>query len=255
MLKKALASIWMLTILSTFTMTVNAQESDTYNMWECILLTPDYTQLPTLQKNMREHNAKYHSEGPFNATVYNIASGPNAGKMVWQMGPMMMKHNDERPAEGGHDADWNTKVMPYIKKMHTIEYWTQDDEKSNTALLAGPEVKYPILFIRYFEINSDNDFLVNQHFEEISKTIKALEGDNPWGLYYNEFIQGDLGRHIAGVNFYKNWAEMDEDRKFKETHGKLFGENAWDVFIDRADAVFSNRWDEIWVYNKDMSGD
>ena len=116
MLKKALASIWMLTILSTFTMTVNAQESDTYNMWECILLTPDYTQLPTLQKNMREHNAKYHSEGPFNATVYNIASGPNAGKMVWQMGPMMMKHNDQRPAVGGHDENWNTKVMPYIKK-------------------------------------------------------------------------------------------------------------------------------------------
>lgn len=250
-----MASFLMLTILTAFTTTVNAQDSETYNMWECILLTPDYTNLQTLSDNMRKHNAKYHAEGPYNANVYNIASGPNAGKMVWQMGPMMLKHNDERPSAGGHDDDWNSNVMPYIKEMHTIEYWTQDDEKSNVAMLTGPEVKYPILFVRYFEIDDDNGFMMNSHFDEISKTFKALEGENPWGLYYNDFLQGDLGRHVAAVSFHKTWAEMDEDRKFRETHAKLFGENAWNAFMDRGDAVFTNRWDEIWVYNKEMSGD
>ncbi|NRA91953.1 MAG: hypothetical protein HRU26_04600, partial [Psychroserpens sp.] len=91
--------------------------------------------------------------------------------------------------------------------------------------------------------------------KEISETIKSMDGEHPWGLYYNEFIQGDLGRHIATVNFYKNWADFDEDTNFKAAYEKLYGEGKWQSFIDRAMNTFENRWDEIWVYNKALSGD
>lgn len=254
MLKKTFASLMMLALVFTFSTAVNAQESEDYNMWQNMMFTPDYTQLKTLGENMRKHNETYHSEGPYKATVYNITTGPNAGKMIWQMGSMMLKHNDGRPGENGHDADWRDNIMPYIKKIHTIEYWSQDDKKSNTSML-GPDNMYPLMYIRYFEIAEDHDYTMNQVFEQISKTVKSMEGENPWGLYYNGFLQGDLGRHVATVGFMKNWAEMDEDRNFKEAYEKLYGENSWDSFLDTLDDTFSNRWDEIWVYNKNLSGD
>jgi len=255
MLKKTFASILMLAMVFTFSTAVNAQESEDYTMWETMMITPDYTNLKTFGENMRKHNETYHKDGHYNCNVYNITTGPNAGKLIWQMGPMMFKHNDSRPSDGGHDEDWRDNVMPYIKKIHTIEYWTQDDKKSNVSMLAGPEVKYPILYIRFFEISDDHDYTMNQVFEQVSKTIKSMEGENPWGLYYNEFLQGDLGRHVAAVSFLKNWTEMDEDNNFKATYEKLYGKNSWDTFLDTLDDTFTNRWDEIWEYNKHLSGD
>jgi hypothetical protein len=254
MLTKTMASFLMLAIVFTFYNTVNAQESDDYNMWENMMFTADYTQLKTLSTNMRKHNETYHKEPPYKATVYNISSGPNAGKMVWQMGSMMLKHNDTRPGANGHDADWRDNVMPFIKEIHTTEYWSQDDEKSNTSML-GPENRYPIMYLRYFEVSDDHDYTMDIIFKQVSETIKSMDGDNPWGLYYNSFLQGDLGRHVATVSFMKNWAEIDEDRNFKESYEKLFGENSWDNFIETLEDTFTNRWDEIWVYNKNLSGD
>lgn len=234
--------------------TVNAQDSKSYEMWEDIMLTPDYTKLKVLGDNMRKHNATYHKENPYRATVYNITTGPNSGKILWQMGPMKYSHNDSRPSEGGHDTDWRDNVMPYIKKMHTVEYWKADDDLNNTSMLDGDDAKYPIFFVRYAEVEKGHSSSIKPFFKMVSETIKAMDGVNPWGLYYNEFRQGDLGRHIATVGFYKNWAEFDEDNSFKETFLKVHGEDSWDPFIDMGDRTFSNSWDEIWEYNAHMSG-
>ncbi len=236
--------------------TINAQEDKSYAMWEAIVITPDYTKLKVLGENMRKHNQKYHKEGPYKSTVFNINTGPNAGKIVWQMGPMMFAHNDSRPAEGGHDDDWRDNVMPYIKKFNTIEYWRADEKLNNTDMLDGDISKYPILYIRYHEVARGHGYSVNGLLEQISKTVKAMEGVNPWGVYDNQFRQGfDIGRHLATVSFLKNWAKLDEDNKFKETFLKVHGENSWDAFIDGMNDSFKNSWDEIWVYNKNLSGD
>ncbi|OUS01009.1 hypothetical protein A9Q86_09705 [Flavobacteriales bacterium 33_180_T64] len=255
MFKKVSASLLMLVIVFGVFGTLNAQEDKDYKMWESIMLTPDKTKLKVLADNMRKHNATYHTEDPYKATVYSISSGPNAGNIIWEMGPMMFKHNDTRPGEGGHDDDWRDNIMPYIKKMHTIEYWKQNEKLSNTSSLTENNSDHPILFIRYFEINEDHGYTMNSVFKQVSETLKSMEGDYPWGLYYNVFLQGDLGRHVATVGFYKNWTQFDEDIKFKEAYEKLYGDNSWDDFLDTLDDTFSNRWDEIWLYNKHMSGD
>ncbi|TXE15506.1 hypothetical protein ES692_16460 [Psychroserpens burtonensis] len=100
-----MALFLMLAIASTFSNTVSAQESEDHNMWENIMFTADYTQLKTLSTNMRKHNETYHKEAPYKATVYIISSGPNAGKIVWQMWSMILKHNDTHPSANGHNAD------------------------------------------------------------------------------------------------------------------------------------------------------
>jgi len=254
MFKKSMNLVLMVAIVFGAISTVNAQEDDkSYNMYESVMLTPDNTKLKALGEAMRNHNEKYHKEGIHKANVFMINSGPNSGKIIWDMGPTMFKHLDTRPAEGGHDEDWRDNVMSNIKRINTIEYWRQNDKLSNVDMLDGDASKYPILFVRYSEI-SDDAHSLNDLFEKVSKTIKAMEGENPWGLYYNMFRQGDLGRHVATVSFYKNWTDFDENRKFKEAFLKVNGENSWGNFQDTLDATFSNSWDEIWVYNKYMSG-
>ena len=242
-------------IIVSISINVEAQETEQYNMWESIMITPDYSKLKALGDNMRKHNKTYHSEGPYHANVFNISTGPNAGKIIWQMGSMMYSHNDSRPSKGGHDDDWRDNVMPYIKKMHTVEYWRQDDKLSNVGPLGEKDAYYPVFRVRYFEVEEGYGSSVNSHFKAVSDVIKAMEGDNPWGVYYNEFRQGDLGRHIAAVAFMKNWSELDDEPMFRKTFDKVHGEDKWDGFVDNAQRTFSNSWDEIWTHNAHMSGD
>jgi hypothetical protein len=232
------------------------EEKKDYQMWESIMLTPVNSQLKTLEENMRKHNKTYHQEGAYEATVFNIVSGPNSGNLIWEMGPLMFTHLDGRPAEGGHDEDWRDNVMPYIKKMHTIEYWRDMGELSNTDMMSGNSSDYPIMYIRYFEVESGHGYSVRPLLKQMSDAVKGMDGVNPWGLYSNEFRQGkDIGRHIAWVAFYKNWTEFDnDDASFKDAYTKVHGENSWDSYIRGLDDTFSNSWDEIWVYNKNMSG-
>ena len=235
---------------------IHAQESDDGPLWESIMLVPDNSKLKILGENMRKHNMKYHNEGPFKTTVYNISSGPNTGKLVWMMGPLKYSDLDSRPSAGGHDEDWRDNIMPYVKRTEQGEYWEGDNELSNTAVLADlAPGAYPILRIRYWEVNPDHGHGVEAHLEMSSKAIKAMPGVHPWGVYDNHFIQGNIGRHLATVSFFKNWAELGTSSPFRAAFDKANGANMWNRYISNRDATFSNWWDEIWVYDKMMSGD
>jgi len=235
---------------------IRAQDGDEKEpMWETIILTPDLTKLKILGDNMRKHNQKYHKTAPFNASVYNISSGPNTGKLIWMMGPVQFPQLDSRPAAGGHDEDWRDNVMPYLKNVEQGEYWQGDIKLSNTSMMSTNPADYPILFTRYWEVNIAHQHQVESRLKLISQTVKAMEGENPWGVYYNLFRQGKLGRHIATVGFYKNWTDFDRDPKFKETFLKTHDDNEWDAFIRDADLILDDSWDEIWEYDKYLSGD
>ena len=255
MFKKTLSFTLLVAMLFGAISIVEAQEGPMADpIWESIMLTPDNTKLKVLGENMRKHNQKYHSEGPYSVSVYNISSGPNSGKLVWMMGPLKFADLDGRPAADGHDEDWRDNVMAYVKKIGNGEYWAQDDKISNTGMLTPDAVTYPILHVRYWEINSEHGHSLDRIFKQVSDAVKAMPGENPWGVYENLFRQGDLGRHYATVGFSKKWAEYDEDPKFKTAYLKTHGEDSWDAFIRDMDQIFDNSWDEIWTYDKSLSG-
>ena len=255
MIKRSISLLMMVALVFGAMVTVRAQDDSKYQMWESIMMSPDYTKLKVLGENMRKHNQKYHKDGPYKATVYNIATGPNVGKMIWEMGPLTYSHLDARPSKGGHDEDWRDNVMPYIRKMHTAEYWKEDAKNSNTSMLDGDNSKHPLLYVRYWEADPNQDHLINGLLKQISETIKATEGDNPWGVYDNQMRQGlKIGRHIATVGFMKNWAEMDDEGTFKATFIKTHGESEWNPFLENMSNAFTNSWDEVWSYNANLSG-
>lgn len=255
MIKKSI-KIAMAFALAIFALiNVKAQEKKSYTMWESITITPDNTKLKALGEALRKHNQQYHKSGPYKAYVYNIVTGPNANKIVWEMGPLMYSDLDGRPSKGGHDDDWRDHVMPYVKKLESVEYWKRNDKLSNVKSLDPNKVSHSILYIRYHEVADGQGYNINRLLKQISETVKAMDGDNPWGVYYNEGWQGNrIGRHLATVSFLKKWSEMDEDGKFKETFLKVHGKNSWLPFIKSMESTFSNGWDEIWKFNPELSG-
>ena len=55
--------------------------------------------------------------------------------------------------------------------------------------------------------------------------------------------------------FSPNWADFDKDVNWVENFNKINGENSWQNQMDLYTTTFKNVWDEIWVYDKHMSGD
>jgi hypothetical protein len=256
MFNKTISLFMMVAIAFGTIITVNAQDDSSYNMWESIILTPDNTKLKAFGEAMAKHNKTYHKDGPYKATVYNISTGPDIGKVVWMMGPLKFSDLDGRPSKGGHDEDWRDNVMSKVKKMTNGEYWKEDAKVSNVEMLANvDDGTYPLQYIRYHEVKRGKGYNIDYLLKQISDAVKALDGENPWGVYDNQFRQGyTIGRHIATVSFMKNWAELDDDNKFKETFMKVHGDDSWDAFIENMADTFSNSWDEIWEYNAKLSG-
>jgi len=236
-------------ILMTLPVMLFAQDDKSYTMYETIYLSPDGDNLEKLTENLKAHNKKYHNKAPYSAFVFNVANGPNAGQMIWMMGPLMFKDLDNRPSEGGHDDDWAKNVVPYLAGSGTVEYWKRDDELSN--VVGDPK---PMIYNRFWKVSREYGFLVDGLLKQVSETVKGMEGENPWGVWDNQFRQGALGRHIVTSSAMNNWAEMDDDDNFRATFKKVHGEDAWQPFIESMSIAFEDSFDEIWVVQPELSG-
>lgn len=237
----------LITLLLVIPIMIQAQD-DSYTMYETVTLSPDGKDPAKLQAAMKAHNTKFHNNGAHAAAVWIVSSGPNAGKMVWAMGPLKYADLDSRPQGDAHDADW-AKVMAHITEVGTVEYWKRDDKLSN--VVGDPR---PMLYVRYWEVNNKYGFLVDGLLKQISSTVKAMDGENPWAVWDNEMRQGNLGRHIATVSGMNNWAEMDDDPQFRKTFNEVHGEDAWIPFIRSMEIAFTNSWDEVWTLAPEMGG-
>mgnify|MGYP001819501721 CR=1 FL=1 len=236
----------LLLILFVLPVILPAQD-DSYTMLESIILTPNGEDNEKLMEAMKAHNSKFHNTAPYTASVWAISTGPNAGKLVWMMGPLTYSHLDNRPSGDDHDNDW-ANVTKHLDHMGTVEYWKRDDKLSvNTT----PEPS-PMIYVRIWEVNEKYGFLVDGLLKQASEAVAAMEGNLEWGVWDNEFRQGNHGRHLATVSSMKNWAELDKDYKFMEAFKKVHGDDAWIPFQRTGELAWRNSYDEIWTLMPEM---
>ncbi len=91
----------------------NAQAD--YKMYIQLSLEPNLDQITLFEKNLAEHNKKYHSEGFMKAEVWKVLSATNSGQYALWMGPLTFSDFDTREEIKGHDADWNDNVLALCK--------------------------------------------------------------------------------------------------------------------------------------------
>jgi len=241
-------------LLFGFTMVAQeaAEEAPQDVIFQTIILDPNPAHLPQLMENLAAHNKKYHAEGgPHQAQVFQIATGPNVGKMIWMMGPLTWSDLDNRPADEGHNSDWVNNVVTLLNGVEHGEYWKLDAELSKNP---GAE-PYKMYYIRYHEFDRGNGYRGNGALKRIAETMKAMDEVKHWSVYDNQFRQGvRTGRHLATVSGMNSWSEMDRGWPFRPTFEELHGKGDWDDFLRDMQAAMTNSWDEIWVYNAKLSG-
>lgn len=226
----------------------DAQQEDV--IYEAVLLTPDITQLDAFQDAMAEHNQTFHNEqGPYHSNVWAISTGPNAGKMIWTMGPFSSYAQlDDRPS-GDHDDHWQNVVLPTVKSVETAEFWKLDQELSNMV-----EGDYSVAFVRTHKVNNKYGFLFPDAIEKLSNAIKGLDGNPAWMVYDNEFIQGDIGRHIATMSFHESWAGLDEEWDVSGSFEEIYSRGEWNRWLRTMDLIMEDQYDEVWVLVPELSG-
>ena len=223
-------------------------QDDGYTMFQMINLTPDNKNIGKLNENLKAHNEKFHNTGNKTARVWRVASGPSVGQLIWMRGPLKFADLDT-PLGKEHDEHWSKSVLPYVKEVGTLEYWRRNDKISN--VVGDPRSK---VMVTVSVVRDGQSYRVNDFFSKINEVIKAMDGENPWAVWTNLFRQGDLGRHVASVSSFNNWAWIDEDNNFRDKFLEVHGKNSWQPFMNMQREIFEDSYDEIWVLAPELSG-
>ena len=223
-------------------------DNESYVMFQTVYIAPDTETASELQEAMAHHNKTYHESGtPYQSNVWNVATGPRGGHMVWTMGPVTFSQLDDRPS-GEHDTDWATNVVPKIEDAGPVEYWRLDDTWHVNA-----DVNNSMLYIRFFKVAKGQGYRIDGLMDKIHAAVKSMDSEDSWAVYDNMFRQGSMGRHIAVVSGMNSWADLDEDWNFRAAYEEVHGANSWDGFIRESNEIWEDSYDEIWVLSPEMS--
>ncbi len=189
---------------------------------------------------LAEHNRRFHSEGPFRATVSGVVTGPRSGQIRWAMGPGTFTQFDGRPTGEAHDGHWRDEVLAHARS-HTTEYWRVDPDLSSTpdGWEAGPR---PLTRFRYFEVADNALFMKTQR--QIEDAVAAAGSDRPRTFLRRQFAHRDARDWVLMVP-YDRWAELDEEGfNFREAFERVHGAPAWAQFQEERDQAVVSVEDE-----------
>jgi hypothetical protein len=219
-----------------------------YIMYETIYITPKQGENKALERELAEHNQKYHAEAPYSVVVFSINTGSHSGDYFWAMGPCTYSDLDDRPADE-HDVDWGSSVMAH-GTMNTVEYWIMDEELTYDPDV-GDELR-TLQRVRFFDVADTDLFRKTQG--QIRAVIADMGGKASRVMYRNRVMNRE-GRDWAIVSEYKNWTELDEDQPdFRETFEKLHGADSWDTFEIEFDKAVISREDEWREMRMELNG-
>lgn len=63
-----------------------------------------------------------------------------------------------------------------------------------------------------------------------------------------------MGLHVTSLSYFDNWKEFDEDNNFRKVFEEIYGDNSWLGFMDQADTIFEDTYDEMWIHVPELSG-
>jgi hypothetical protein len=224
-------------------------QSSDYAMFENFYFTPMNGHAADLQKALSAHNQKYHPAGDYAAQVYSVLNGPNAGKLIWSMGPTTWTKIESRPTEEGHDSDWDENVSIHIESYDATEFYKMDEDLSR---ITGP---FDLNVLRIWTVDIGDGH--KHHFDVLMKRIKevndASDSEVPFGVYRRQ-LSGSHGMDVVLVWFVESLAYFDQDSDFAERYEAVHGEGAMDILIDDWNAITDRVDMEIWRFMPDMSG-
>jgi hypothetical protein len=222
-----------------------------YNLYETIYLTPLPGHGNELERAIGQHNREFHSEAPHTAFVDFIVNGPQAGDVMWIMGPSTFSDHDSRPSGDPHDSDWAGNVLAHARTGKT-EFWRQNEELSYVPESSAGENR-PLGRVRFFEV-ADNALFQKTQAQVVA--VNEARGISQPRLMFQKQFQHTDGRDWVTVTDYASWAELDEEQpgNFQESFEELYGEGALETFQEEFDQSIISRRDEWHQRVPELSG-
>lgn len=229
---------------------INAQEPAPSAIFTNVMLTPHPTKIAEFEAGIAAHNKNFHTDGPYQARVFWIASGKNAGKYVWSMGPNTWASMDEAPInDEAHTADWNSNVMANAMPEQEMNYWKSDMEHSNFS----KDFSLKNLSIFMVDIKRFKRMEFAAILDKVTKVYKEKEPEEQWGAYYNEMDNMD-GQDFVWINFFDKSAWMGKEDKFPKYFEEVHGEGSFPQFLKDFEAATNGQQSELWIFRGDLSG-
>lgn len=239
----------MLYLLFALPLLLISQESDEYAIIENVMLTANPAHIAKFEAGMAAHNKKYHASEAYGARVYWISNGKNAGKYVWNMGPLPWAALDNRPAQDGHDEDWNKNVLSYVEAESEVNYWRFHADRSNFS--QDFELKNLLVFILDIKRFRNMEFF--NVLDKVQKVYSEKRSDQLYGVYTNEMANMD-GNDFAWVEFFDSSAWMGQPDTFMQDYEAVYGEGSMGDLMKGLETSTDGERHELWVYREDLSG-
>ena len=221
-----------------------------YPVFENGMITAQPGKIQQFEAGMAAHNKKYHSAGPYGARVYWISNGKNVGKYMWVMGPLPWAALDQRPADEGHDADWNTNVLPYATAEGDQTYWRFHPD------LSGFPTDFTLKYLKVMMMDIA-PFKDQQFFGMLQKVKKVMAAKHPnafYGMYTNELPSSEDGRDFAFVDFFDSMSFMGQEDTFMADFEAVHGAGSFLTFMEEMQSAIAGVQSEIWIFREDLSG-
>lgn len=238
----------LLCAIFTFALSFSLSAQDL--VFEMVTLTPKAGAQKELVKGMKEHNDTFHSDGAHGVRCYSINSGPDAGKIMWVMGPAPWSALDERPGTGAHDEHWDTRVSPNLEPGAHVEYYSFSRSLSHFP----KDFTLKNLLGRYVDVKPGQMYRYN---ELIKKAREVYEKEMPgetFGVYHNQLGNSKDGRDVLIVWFFDNMGWMGEDSGFAEKYDKVHGAGSYVNFRKEVSDIVEGSNDVLLSYEGDMGG-
>ena len=210
-------------------------------VFETIYLKPNTQNLKELSENMKAHNEKYHAEGPYTASTWQVITGEHTGLISWIMGPFTFADLDNRPGEGGHDEDWMGNVMSNTHGMKDGNYWRMWND---FGYMPSEDFQGAIMRVRYVKLKQGKGEEYRHPLNAIQKVYDANSFKSSMGVYDNWSNGGEAD--VALVWQYPDWTTFDDDMQFWKKYEEVHGDNSWATFIEAINDYTESAWDEMY---------
>jgi len=245
-LPSSIAALGTLAVLAAAPIPAAAQD---YAMYEVQLVTVKPGETQALNKAMAAHNEKYHGAGPYHANVWFVANGPRSGQLAWTMGPVTFAQIDSRPAEGGHDDDWNGNVASHLEPQVDVSYWRLGENLSYRP----DNDTHPIIRVRAYDIADGQMARWNEQMALLKQVYEAKNYPHPTSVFRPRFRM-ENGVDVVTVTGFDKWADLDDAQPLRADFIEVHGQGAWQQFLNTMSEVVVNSWDEYRELMPDLSG-
>ena len=227
---------------------VLAQDNPTVVI-ENVMLTVNPAHITKFEAGMAAHNKKFHADATYGARVYWISNGVNAGKYMWNMGPIPWAAFDNRPAQEGHDEDWNKSVLPYVEADSEVNYWRFHPDRSNFS--RDFDLKNLLVFV--VDVKRFRDMEFWNAVEKMQKVYVEKRPDPIYGMYTNEMANME-GNDFAWVEFFDSSSWMGQPDTIWQDYEAVHGAGSSMEFMKAIEGSTDGERHELWVYREDLSG-